>query len=193
MIDKAIAHLVARLNDHFDYVPGSGPPPVVASSLLDLDGSAAPNVDSKLVVFLTNVAKDTTARTLARRSGAGTAADALVSVRPPISFNLFVMVAVVTQGEQYSQGLAKLSRAIEFFQANPVLDQRSSPGLDRRIERLALDIENLDISDLGNLWGVLSGRYLPSVLYRVRMLTFDTGAVTGRPAVLREPELKAGS
>ena len=46
--------------------------------------------------------------------------------------------------------------------------------------------ENLSIADLGNLWGVLGGRYVPSVLMRARMVVIDSSQLTAQiPAVTR--------
>jgi len=39
------------------------------------------------------------------------------------------------------------------------------------------------------LWGSLDGKYLPSILYKVRMVTFDTGEIVGRVPTVGEPKL----
>jgi hypothetical protein len=37
-----------------------------------------------------------------------------------------------------------------------------------------------------SLWSIHGGRYLPSALFRVRLITLDAGAVQGRdPAIVR--------
>jgi hypothetical protein len=70
-----------------------------------------------------------------------------------------------------------------------VFDRANSPALDPRFERITMEIENLSTAELSNLWGILGSRYLPSVLYRLRMVTIDEGQVTGQaPRVLR-PEI----
>jgi hypothetical protein len=51
-----------------------------------------------------------------------------------------------------------------------------------------MDIENVDITDLNNLWSVLSGRYLPSILYKVRMVAFDSGTVQTQVPTVKEPQ-----
>ncbi|WP_165872530.1 Pvc16 family protein [Nitrosomonas sp. Nm84] len=55
-------------------------------------------------------------------------------------------------------------------------------------ERSFLDIGNLSIQDLSDLWGSLDGEYLPSILYRVRVVAFDTEDIVGRIPVVSEPK-----
>ena len=92
---------------------------------------------------------------------------------------------------QYSEALKFVSNTISFFQRRPVFDHQNTPELDSKIDKLVLDIENLDIKDLSTLWGVLSGKYLPSILYKVRMIAFDAGDVMARVPTLREPHTSA--
>ena len=40
-----------------------------------------------------------------------------------------------------------------------------------------MEIENLNMQDLSSLWGMLSGKYQPSILYKVRMVAFESGDV----------------
>lgn len=56
------------------------------------------------------------------------------------------------------------------------------------LNTVILDIENLSIQDLSNLWGSLDGKYLPSILYRVRMVAFDNEDIAGRIPVVSEPK-----
>lgn len=80
-----------------------------------------------------------------------------------------------------------ISAAILYFQKNPVFDHQSHPGLDARIQRLTLEIENLDRQALNNLWGALNGKYVPSVLYKVRMVSFDSQDVRSFEPTVQSP------
>ena len=83
------------------------------------------------------------------------------------------MFASCFSGKNYPEALKFISNTISFFQKNPVFDHQNTPELDEKIEKLTLAIENISLNDLSSLWGVLCGKYMPSVLYKVRMLTFD--------------------
>jgi len=100
------------------------------------------------------------------------------------------MFASYFSGSNYQEGLKFISQTIGYFQGQSVFDQQNSPGLDRNINKLVMDIYNLDITDLSNLWGVLSGKYLPSVLYKVRLVTVDANAVRSQTAAVSKPGTK---
>jgi hypothetical protein len=143
---------------------------VVISNLLEQDGSIDPYVHNKLVVFLVNIERDTAPL---RQSNSSTGGERIVISNPPVYLNLYLMFAGCFGGKNYPQALKFISTTISFFQKTPVFDHHIMPDLDDRIEKLVLNIENLNTQDLSNLWGILSGRYLPSILYKVRMVAFD--------------------
>jgi hypothetical protein len=111
----------------------------------------------------------------------------------PVCLNLMVMFAAQFAAANYAEALKLISATIAFFQSRPLFDHHNTPDLDPRIDRLALDIENLALGDLGNVWGLLGGRYVPSVFYKMRMVSIDAGEVSAEvPLVVRE-DVRAGS
>lgn len=185
MIDSAVTLLAGQLNQYLQRSFDLGEDIVAVSNLLDQDGSVAPQVDNKLVMFLINIEKDATpaAQTPNRNPGA----ERTVASTPPLYLNLYLMVAGCFGASNYAEALKFLSHTISFFQRRPVFDQHNTPDLDPRIEKLVLDVQNLDLDDLSNLWGVLSGRYLPSILYKVRMIAFDARDAVGQTPTIRVP------
>lgn len=178
MISAALTHLANQLNQQFRINFQLAEDVAVVSNLVELDGSVTPNANNKLVITLVNIEKDTVPY---RPGSAGRSLDdRLLQHNAPLYLNLYVMVSANFGAGNYAEALKYISQAVAFFQLKPVLDQRNSPGMDRRIERLVLDIENLPIPDLNNLWSLLGGRYLPSMFYKVRMITVDAGAVSGQ-------------
>lgn len=178
MISAALTHLANQLNQQFRINFQLAEDVAVVSNLVELDGSVTPNANNKLVITLVNIEKDTVPY---RPGSAGRSLDdRLLQHNAPLYLNLYVMVSANFGAGNYAEALKYISQAVAFFQLKPVLDQRNSPGMDRRIERLVLDIENLPIPDLNNLWSLLGGRYLPSMFYKVRMITVDAGAISGQ-------------
>ncbi len=186
MIGAAISHLAGQLNAFLKRGIDTDEDLVVLSGIQQQDGTGAPHIDNKLVVFVANIERDTLPQNGV--NGRSPAAR-VVETKPPLHLNLYVMIAACFGGANYPEGLKRLSAAVAYFQANPVFDAQRSPELDRRISRLVLDIENLDIQAISTLWGVLGGTYLPSVLYRVRMITVDAGSVLSEPPTIRRPRL----
>lgn len=182
MIDVAINHIVNEVNQHLMRAFDLTEDVVVVSNILEQDGTVAAHVNNKIVVSLVNIEKDTVPF---QQKRAGATAIRSLSTNPPVYFNLYLMFASYFSGSNYQEGLKFISNTISYFQSQSVFDRQNSPGLDRRIEKLLLDIENLDMNDLSNLWGILSGKYLPSILYKVRMVTVDANAVKDQlPGVL---------
>ena len=104
--------------------------------------------------------------------------------QPPVHLNLLVMFAANFSGAVYVEALKLIECVIAFFQARPVFTHVNTPALDPGIDQLSFEIENLSLSDLSNLWGVIGGRYLPSVLYRLRMVTVDARQVIAQPRLV---------
>jgi Pvc16 N-terminal domain len=81
-------------------------------------------------------------------------------------------------GGNYAEGLKFLSSTVAFFESMPAFTHDNAPDLDRRLERLTLAIENLSFADLSHVWGAIGSSYLPSVLYRMRLIRIDASPIT---------------
>lgn len=184
MIDAAISLIAGQLNQFLKRTFDLDEDAVVISNILEQDGSVATHTSNKLVLFLVNIERES----LPFRSSNGGAAiaDRVVVSKPPVFLNLYLMVASNFPGKNYLEALKFLSNAIRFFQARSSFDHLNTPDLDSSIEKLTLEIENLNVQDLSNLWGALSGKYLPSVLYKVRMVALDTEDVIGQVDTVRD-------
>ncbi len=103
-------------------------------------------------------------------------------VRPPVlKLNLTIMLAarfaLTTVG--YKQSLSFLSHVLTFFQANPSFSMDNSPGLDPRIAKLNAELLSYTPEQLNQTWAYLGGKYLPSAIYRIRMVTLQDTEPTG--------------
>ena len=174
MIHAAVSHIANQLNQFLKRSFDLNEDVVVMSNISEPDGTLAPNINNKLAVFLVNIEKDTTSN---RHQGGSGGFELSASSYPPIFLNLYVMVAANFSGGNYAEALKFLSNAVSFFQRQPVFDHQQTPDLDRRINKLVMEIENLNMQDLSSLWGMLSGKYQPSILYKVRMVAFESGDV----------------
>lgn len=194
LIAAAVIQIVRELNQALKRNSSSTEDLVVVSNLLETDGTVAITAVDKIAAFLVNIEREPTPqRGPARIDGEGRTA----IVPPPMFLNLLVMFAANFSGSKYAEALKAISGAAAFFQGRPVFDHHNTPDLDPGIERLTIELENLSISDLGNLWGILGGRYVPSLLYRMRMVVIDAGRIEAqaphvtRPGVTVLPERMA--
>lgn len=188
MIDAAIAQVASQLNQALKRQFLVAEDLVVVCNLHEQDGSVATQATNKVAAFLVNVERESVPAG-ANAGSAGSAAQRFLQKAAPVHLNLMVMFAANFSGSNYPEALKFLSSTVAFFQSRPLFNHQNTPELDRRIDKLTLDIENLSISDLSNLWGVLSGKYLPSVLYRMRMVSIDANQLSAQIPRVAQPEV----
>ena len=83
---------------------------------------------------------------------------------------------VSDSSDDYVEGLKQLSHIISFFQAKNVFTQDNSPALakyDPDIQKLVVELYSYSFEQLYNFWSVVGTKYLPSVLYKVRVISFQ--------------------
>ena len=87
---------------------------------------------------------------------------------PNLYLNLYVLFAA--NFKDYSQSLQFLSLIIKFFQSHRLFDHQNSPTLSSDIAKLNLEMVNLPFSEQRVVWDALGLSYMPSVIYKVRMV-----------------------
>ena len=110
---------------------------------------------------------------------------------PEIKLNLYVLVTSnYTSGEinadntEYLEGLKQLSYVIAFFQQKNVFNTSNSPSLDPAIGKLVVELFSYSFEQLYNFWTVIGAKYLPSILYRVRLMRVQEQEITGKQPLL---------
>lgn len=186
MISAAVAAVAGQLNQSLRRTFKVAEDMVVVSALTEPDGSPGQQVSNRLALFLVNIEKDSLPYRPASLAQPGIGRAGVSQA--PVHLNLLLMFAASFSGTNYPEALKFVSHAIAFFQSRPVLDHQNTPDLDPRIDKLVLEIENLAIPDLSNLWGILGGKYMPSVLYRVRMVAIDAGQLSGQVPWVSQPQ-----
>jgi len=93
---------------------------------------------------------------------------------PAIHLNLTLLFTSVKLDTGYQVALQNIQRVIEFFQKKYVFDHSNTVGLDNGIEKLILEMMSLNLEQLHQLWSMLGGKYHPSVVYKMRMITIDS-------------------
>jgi hypothetical protein len=184
VIDRVLGHLAAHLNGYYRRNFRVAEDVAVVSNLQEIGGTPVVSSTNKVVLFLSGIERDT----LAHRTTVSSSpvSHGIMQNAVPVYLNLLVMCAANFSGTHYPEALKFLSCAISFFQGNVVFDHQNTPDMDARLDRLALNMENLSSQEMHSLWSIHGGRYLPSALFRVRMITLDAGMVRGRdPAIVQ--------
>jgi hypothetical protein len=182
MIDETFAFILGELNGFLTTRFATSEQCAVLSSILDLDGSVSPHIANKLILSLVNIERETV--------GSSSAAQArledgrLALANPSLNLNLYLLVSAYFGASNYAEALKFISSALAFFESNPVFTVQSAAAFPRGLERLTVEMVDLDFQELGNLWRSMGASYLPSVLYKVRMLTIQERWISEPEAVI---------
>ncbi|WP_163833866.1 DUF4255 domain-containing protein [Spartinivicinus ruber] len=165
MIDDTVKFIVGQFNQSLKAQYDVSEDLVIISNLSD---KSAIVTNNHLVAMLVNIERDTYPN-----NHIGNQSRIAPNGKRPVYLNLYLMFIATHEGEKYIEALRFISNTVEFFQNNPVFERSCYTEMPNLVEKIVLDIENLNLRELHNIWTLVTGRYMPSVLYRVRMIPFD--------------------
>ena len=177
MIFNALHTVTGKLNDFIKTRYRTSENLVELSNVLEQDGTLTLKETNKLIVSLINIERESKLNAIPRNLEKGLGVQK--SVNAPISINLYIIFIALSSGQHYPNALKLLSAVIEFFQSNSFIDHNNTPQLDAQIDKLTFEIMNLDMQALSNLWSALGCKYMPSVVYKVRMVSIDSQEIKG--------------
>jgi hypothetical protein len=107
-------------------------------------------------------------------------------VEPPVHVNLYLLFAF--DFSSYDTSLTHLSKTIEHFQTKRWFGaatqiETGAPAFPASLEKLVFEMVSLNFEELNNLWGVLGGTYLPSVVYKVRLVRIQKQQESEAPEI----------
>ncbi|AMR31493.1 hypothetical protein A0256_08670 [Mucilaginibacter sp. PAMC 26640] len=166
MIDKTIQFLTNQLNQHLKNLYTVHDDLAVASPMLAPGGQPAPGIQNKVVLTLINIKQDALLKNEPVYKINNTSP---IVGNAPLHISLTLLFAA--NFDNYAEALKFISATMKFFQGKSVFNQSNSPEMDSSVDSLILDLENTSIQDLKSIWGMHGDYYLPSVIYKLRMLT----------------------
>ena len=185
MIDQALTLTVERLNGHLSAQFAAPDDIVVLSPLTDPEGKPADSARNRLALFVTNISEDMVPR---RPAGRTISVTGSTGQPAPLHLDIYAMLAASYDAQIYAEGLKMLSAALMYFQTYPVLNPQNSPGMPSGLEQLSFEISNLRVEEMGQMWGNLGGRYVPSVMFKIRTVSLTSGAIRSVIPTIRKPE-----
>ncbi len=172
MIDKALTVLTESIRDYLIRLPElniTNQDAIDLSHILNYENGELAIPDNTIGVTLVNIEEE---RVVKSQKAYTTAYDgSIVYCNPNIKLNLFVLL--IANFGDYKTGLQYLSGVIRYFQYKNVFTSENTPTLDVGIEKLIVELYSMNFEQQNNLWSSLGAKYMPSVLYRVRMLTIQ--------------------
>lgn len=180
MIDEALAFLTARLDLHLrGRFRSEEPKLAVLAALAGADAAASAEIANRIVLTLIAIAREPHALNAPQRPQTGE------TVRvAPLQVNLTVLVSA-QYDRAYGEGLRALSSTLGYFHAQPAFHASVFADLPKGIDRLTLELVDLDLQAMNNIWSVLGGRHRPAVVYKVRMVPIPPESDTLAPPPVR--------
>ncbi|MFC5049187.1 DUF4255 domain-containing protein [Rubritalea spongiae] len=145
---------------------------VLLSYVVDQDGSIATNEQNVVLVTLVDLALDPLAYSQRVHSVSGGALTQEIQYNS-LHVNLMVLFSAYFKGDRAKDALNYLTLIIQFFQSKASYTRANSPNLPNGVERLEFSMEPLDFNAQNHMWGILGAKYMPSVVYKVRMISFQ--------------------
>lgn len=172
MISETLKFITEEVNQYLVLQLGVNTDPYLVQGnvarAFDPDTSGGGGLSNKAILTLVNVEEDRVSRdpNPFHRTETG-----IQYRRPALHFNLYLLFSF--NRTNYVDNPLWLSHVIRFFQHQPVFESPAYPRLHPRIEKLVVELHTLNFEQINHLWSTLGGKYLPSVLYKVRQVTVD--------------------
>jgi hypothetical protein len=181
MIDKTMNFLLGELNAFLGTIYKATEPYAVLANLSMPDGSPPREIENRMVLTLTNIEREYGVR----NQDIAMPAQGNTSWRSnaPLNLNLYFLLAASFPSDT-AQALRFLSAAVGFLQSKASFGPHDAASFPRGLERLTVEMVNLTIGDLHNIWSCNGAKYLPSVYYKVRMVTLQDGWTIDRLPVI---------
>lgn len=194
MIESALDILKEQVEEHLTLVNNNvvnGDGFIVLSNVADEDGKwAIPS--NKIGMSIINVEEERVLKdqVFEHRNSSGV----YERYNPELKLNLYVLFCAnfVNAGDEssnkYGEGLKQLSHVISFFQGKYVFTPDNTPNMDSNLRKLIVDIYSYSFEQQYNFWSILGAKYLPSVLYKVRLVTFQEKVIESQNVSISEIE-----
>ncbi len=172
MIDKALYFLRQEVNTYLKLKTGDDNK-ISLSAIVNQSGTeVAPHNSAGMM--LVNVEEE---RAYRNKGPQAVSTKGYYSFKnPELSLNLYVLF--FANHNDHKEALVLLSYIVQSFQGKNVFDNQESPQLGTDIEQLVVDLYSLSFEQQNQLWASLGAKYIPSVIYRVRMLVVDENKST---------------
>ncbi|MGX5820934.1 DUF4255 domain-containing protein [Chitinophaga lutea] len=186
MIDLLLAEMKARLNLYFGLHAGSGDLFDCVLGDISVHEKSAEGGDvelfhNKVVLTLVSVEEESTLKNNYPLREIGSS---FVQEKSAVYINAYLLFSA--KYKEYDTSMQALSQVIGCFQST----RRLSLLVDGREQDAVLTLHNVGFENLNNLWTVMGGRYLPSVIYKARVLMFQQAPPLNGPLItdIREKE-----
>jgi hypothetical protein len=186
VLQIAVKFLVQELRKQEGLHDAAQPPLVLMKNFVNTKGESNLS-DGEVGVMLVSVEEEKNMKPQIQREKR---TDSSVSfANPEIYLNLYILIAVKpadTGDDSYGTALKRLSLVLEYFQANSFFENVTLPASSETIEKMMVDLFTLSFEQQNQLWASLGAKYLPSVVYKIRLVVIDKDEFGAEQPVIKE-------
>lgn len=110
--------------------------------------------------------------------------------KPPVWLNLVCVFTYFTASNENYDGIDLLAHVVQYFQSRPRIDKTSAvvtANFPSSLEAIRAELVSLNFEQSNYLWGLLGGKYHPSVVYRFKSIQVDNLDLTpGGPPIQKD-------
>jgi hypothetical protein len=143
------------------------------SAIINQDGTIALQSENKVLVTLLNIEREPFNASFGNIG------------RQKLALNIFVIFSCHFSNSNYSEAIRFLDLIITYFEENYTLEVQNIYDGNNKIK---IEIETFNLEKVQNIWSTIGAKYLPSVIYKLRMIVVDSNNVSSfTPAVQSAP------
>lgn len=177
MIKEALEYLAKEFNRELNNNDNDSMFALDNVARLDLGDNVISGNEGKVLLTLVNIEEEKTLKNdpfYIRRNDPQNG-EQIEKRNPTLHVNLYVLISCANE---YTKALSWIDKVIEYLQGKYVFTAATADPLDgypEKVEKIIMDLFSLNFEQINHLWGVLGGKYVPSVLYKMRLLPIQYG------------------
>ena len=186
MIYEALEIIVDEINEVL--APGDPSPPLLLANIAKVnDGDEfSAELANKIVLSIVNIEEDKVARNPLNYIKQN---NKILYKNPPIHLNLTLLFSATFN---YDLAIPYLEQILLFFQDKYVFTRENTVAFFKELpelDKLIFELMSLNLEQVNQLWTTLGGHYMPSVVYRLRMIKIDNNAIQSTAEPIKEIKL----
>lgn len=168
MISEALNAIVKLINA--TKWPAQTPAPLIFDNISRVNDSSTftSDLQDKLVMSIVNIEEERIAKT---QDNYFIQNNKVQYRNPPYHLNFTLLFSAT---HKYETALPLLEDVLLFFQKKNVFTPENTPELMTaapEVEMMIFDMMNINLEQVHQLWSTLGGHYMPSFIFKLRMLT----------------------
>ena len=133
------------------------------------------SLDDKIVISLARVQEESSLKNTPHYTPSADNSSTVYS-NPPVFVNLYLLISF--NSLNYENALTYLSRTVRFFQSKKIFTHKNTQDINGTLNerdkvdsfKILIDLYSPGSEEANQLWGMLGGKQLPYVMYKMRVL-----------------------